>query len=42
VVVRCRFGTGAHLQGTAGNVGDVVEAANLLYGQATDVFGDAG
>ena len=30
------------VRGTAGNVGDVVEAASLLYGQETDAFGDAG
>lgn len=30
------------VRGTAGNVGDVVEAASLLHGQETDAFGDAG
>ena len=30
------------VRGTAGNVGDVVEAASLLRGQGIDAFGDAG
>ena len=30
------------VRGTAGNVGDVVEASSLLHGQESDAFGDAG
>lgn len=30
------------VRGTSGNVSDVIEANNLLHGQETDAFGDAG
>ena len=30
------------VRGTAGNVGDVIEANNLLHGHESDAFGDAG